>query len=138
MTHNPRPTTDSRARRLILVAVPDLFFLTRIRAVAEASRATVVECAPAEIVERVRERLPDLVILDLHAPGEPLASVRSLKSDPALAKAPVVGFYSHVDQELRLLAQSAGVDFVLPRSAFTVKLPALIRGGHPESPGGGA
>ncbi|HTM57779.1 MAG TPA: hypothetical protein VL123_05130 [Candidatus Udaeobacter sp.] len=134
MTETPDSRANPANRRAILVAVPDLFFLTRIRAVAEASRATVVECEPPALAERVREARPDLVILDLHAPGDPLAAVRSLKSDPILASVPVVGFYSHVDQELRLLAQSAGVDFVLPRSAFTAKLPALIQGGRLESP----
>jgi NADH:ubiquinone oxidoreductase subunit 6 (subunit J) len=39
-----------------------------------------------------------------------------------------VGFYPHVDRALREAALAAGVDQVLPRSAFTVRLAALLAG----------
>jgi CheY-like chemotaxis protein len=125
---NTLPPDSRSPRRLVLVAVPDLFFLTRIRAVADASGARMEECGPAELPERTRQLRPDLVIVDLHAPGDPLESVRALKRDAAVASIHVVGFYSHVDQELRARAEQAGVDAVLPRSAFTAKLPRLILG----------
>jgi hypothetical protein len=51
-----------------------------------------------------------------------------LRADHATRSIHVIGFYSHVDRELREAALAAGLDQVLPRSAFTVRLPALLEG----------
>jgi hypothetical protein len=48
---------------------------------------------------------------------------------------PVTGFFSHVDHATRDAALAAGVDEVLPRSAFVSRLPALLAG-EPASDGG--
>ena len=115
--------------RRVLVAVPDLFFVTRIRALAGQLGVTLEECAPAAIPGRCADSPPDLLILDLHAPGDPLAQVRALKADERTRAVTVVGFYSHVDAETRRLALEAGVDRVMPRSAFTAKLHEILAGG---------
>jgi hypothetical protein len=39
---------------------------------------------------------------------------------------PVLGYYSHVDAETRRLAESAGVDRVVPRSRMVRELPELV------------
>ena len=115
--------------RHVLIAVPDLFFLARIEAAATLAGTSLERCASAELTARCAARRPDLVILDLHAGGDPLAGVRALKAAAELASIPVVGFYSHVEQDTRRLAQQAGVDQVLPRSAFTSRLAELLAGG---------
>jgi len=112
----------------VRVAVPDLFFLSRIQAVSRQAGVAIEECPLARLIERCVAVPPALLILDLHATGDPLAVVRTLKSDARTASIPIVGFYSHVDHELRRLALAAGVDHVLPRSAFTAKLPGLLAG----------
>ena len=117
--------------RRVLVLVPDLFFAARIAETARAAGVTIESASPAAAAERCRAVAPDLVILDLHAAGDPLDAVRALKSDPATLGIPVVGFHSHVDTELRERALAAGVDRVLPRSAFTVRLAALLTGEKP-------
>jgi hypothetical protein len=48
--------------------------------------------------------------------------------DPALAAVPLVGFFSHVQTELRERALAAGFDRVLPRSAFVQQLPQILQG----------
>ena len=57
--------------------------------------------------------------------------VRDLKRDPATRGVPVAGYYAHVDQETRRAAEAAGVDPVLPRSAFTARLAQLLTGAAP-------
>ena len=84
--------------------------------------------APTEALAAIRRQLPDLIVLDLQAPGDPLTLARALKADPGTAGLEIVGFYSHVEQALREAALAAGVDHVLPRSAFTARLPALLAG----------
>ena len=124
--HNPLT-----ARRVVAV-VPDLFFATRISATA-AQVGVRLDLPPSgaaleAALEAIRAAAPALVILDLHAPGDPLALARALRADPATRTLRVIGFYSHVDRALRAAALEAGLDEVLPRSAFTARLPALLRG----------
>jgi CheY-like chemotaxis protein len=111
-----------------VVVVPDLFFATRIAAAAEALGVALTACAAAEALAACRREPPDLVILDLHGAGDPTGLARALTGDPATRGVPIVGFYSHVDQATRHAAEAAGVDVVLPRSAFTARLAALLTG----------
>ena len=116
-------------RRRVVAVVPDLFFAARIAGTAEQLGVALEMPAPAAAQETIRRSPPDLVILDLHAPGDPLGLARALRADQATRSIHVIGFYSHVDRELREAAIAAGLDQVLPRSAFTVRLPALLKGG---------
>ena len=71
---------------------------------------------------------PALMILDLNCTAiDPLRLIGALKSDPATAKVPLIGYLSHVQGELKVQAQQAGCDTVLPRSAFSQNLPQLLR-----------
>ncbi len=114
--------------RRVVAVVPDLFFAARIAGAAERAGVGLELVPPAGAFEAIRRRPPDLVILDLHAPGDPLALARALRADPATRGLRVLGFYAHVERALRDAAREAGVDPVLPRSAFTARLPALIAG----------
>lgn len=114
--------------RRVVAVVPDLFFAERIAATAERLDVTLVMPSPSEALETIRRSPPDLVILDLHAPGDPLALARALRAEPATRAITLLGFYAHVDRGLREAALRAGLDQVLPRSAFTVRLPALMAG----------
>jgi CheY-like chemotaxis protein len=113
----------------IAAVVPDLFFAVRISATARRLDVPVEMIAPERALERCREMVPTLLILDLHAAGDPLALARALKADESTRAIRIVGFHSHVDAELREAAVAAGVDQVLPRSAFTVRLSAILSGG---------
>ena len=119
--------------RQVVTIVPDLFFSARIGAAARALDVAVEEVAAARALEHCRARPPDLVIMDLHAAFDPLAVARALKADAVTRAVPIAGFYSHVDQALRRAALESGVDHVLPRSAFTARLPALLAGRLPKA-----
>lgn len=115
---------------MIIVAVDDLMFASRI---ASAAKALSVEIAfarsPEAIVEAVRTKAPRLVILDLNSVKvRPLEAVAALKADAALAGVPTLGFVSHVQADLIADARRAGVDQVLARSAFVMQLPQLLQG----------
>jgi DNA-binding NarL/FixJ family response regulator len=116
------------ASRYVLVAVSDLFFLAKIQTTATHAGVELATTTAARLVDDCRRRRPDRVIVDLHAPGGVLDAVRDLRRDTALASIPVLGFYSHVDDATRRAALEAGVDEAMPRSAFTVRLAALLRG----------
>jgi CheY-like chemotaxis protein len=110
-----------------MVVVPDLFFATRIATTARELGVALEQVDPANALARCRESRPELLILDLHAAGDPLALIRALEADESTRGVRIVGFYSHVDQALREAAIEAGIDEVLPRSAFTVKLAGILK-----------
>ncbi|TMQ74209.1 MAG: response regulator [Candidatus Eisenbacteria bacterium] len=120
--------------RRVTVVVPDLFFATRIATTAAQLGIALETPAPGAALAAIAAHPPDLVILDLQSAGDPLGLTRALKADPATRAIPVVGFYPHVEAALREAAQAAGVDLVLPRSAFTARLAALLAG-PPGPPG---
>ncbi|HET7225018.1 MAG TPA: hypothetical protein VFK69_04820 [Candidatus Eisenbacteria bacterium] len=109
--------------------VPDLFFATRIAEAARSAGAplTALQGDLAAMLATLRRDPPDVVVLDLTAPIA-LALARAVRADPALAGARLVGFYAHVDEPTRAAALEAGVHDVLPKSAFTRRLPELLSG----------
>ena len=112
--------------RRALVVVPDLFFAARIAETARSLEIELCEAPPHRALEVARAERPDLVILDLEAPGDPVGLVRLLEAEPTLSATSLVGFCSHVNVVLRRQALEAGADVVLPRSALSAKLPRLL------------
>ncbi|HZG54784.1 MAG TPA: hypothetical protein VEZ40_21955 [Pyrinomonadaceae bacterium] len=117
-------------KRRVLVAVDDLFFAAKIRATAEHLGVEAMFPRSLDALDAAaREGAPALVIVDLHLQRyDPFAVARLLKADEALRAMPLVGFFSHVQVELQRRASSAGFDRVLPRSAFTTRLPEILQG----------
>lgn len=129
MSRDPRMTR--LGRRVVVAVVGDLFFAARIRETARAAGVSLIQCPVGHALEVFSVERPDLVIVDLHGLDDPLGMVRGLKGDSATGGLRIAGFYSHVDQETRRAAEAAGMDLVLPRSAFTARLAELLAGGAP-------
>jgi CheY-like chemotaxis protein len=112
----------------IVAWVEDLFFLAKIRETAKALGITVVANDPRRGSAALAEAHPQAVLLDLNSCGpSALDWIRALKSDPATRPIRVVGFASHVQEDLISAARAAGCDSVMARSAFTQQLPHLLR-----------
>ena len=113
----------------IVAWVPDLFFLAKIRETAKGVGVTVVANDPRRGWAALADAQPQAVLLDLNSCGPPaLDWIRALKSDPATRPIRIIGFASHVQEELISAARAAGCDSVMARSAFTQQLPNLLRG----------
>ena len=117
--------------RRVMMSVADLFFSAKIAATAEAAGVAIETPVRGAVIERCLEQPPSLLILDLGEGEPPLEIARILKSDRVTAKIPIVGFYPHVDRATHDAALAAGVDQVLPRSAFVARLPDLLAGNAP-------
>ena len=77
----------------------------------------------------MRKSAPSLVILDLNSQRtDPLGTIAAMKNDPALASVPTIGFVSHVQADLIDAARQAGIDDVLARSAFSMRLAEILQG----------
>jgi CheY-like chemotaxis protein len=125
--------------RRVLAAVEDLLFKSKI---SETASTLGIEAAfprnPRKLLEALRESPPDLLVFDLNsARFEPLALLRTVKSDEATRDVATVGFLSHVQKDLAVAAREAGCDRVVARSAFTKDLPRILAGRTPDEAGVG-
>lgn len=112
----------------------DLFFGAKIQEAARHLGVRLVTIGPSgDVVAAVRDHGPALVILDLQSEAcRPLEAIRTIKGDPKLRGTPVLGYCAHVRNELKAAALEAGCDEVLPRSAFSARLPEVLRRAVPS------
>ncbi|HEX5702893.1 MAG TPA: hypothetical protein VFX97_06820 [Pyrinomonadaceae bacterium] len=112
----------------VIAVVDDLFFASKIRGTAGQVGARVqFSRSIPDAVAKARQEAPALIIADLNAGCcDVLELARALKSDEALAGVVLLGFFSHIQTELQQAAVAAGYDRVMPRSAFTMKLAAIL------------
>ena len=116
--------------RIVIAVVDDLFFASKIRGTAEQVGVTVrfVRSADA-LAEAARRDQPSLIICDLHSQKiDPNELAKQLKADEQLSSIPLLGFFSHVQVELKQQAEQSGFDRVLPRSAFNAQLIQILKG----------
>ncbi len=114
---------------MILIAVDDLLFSSKIRAAAKHGGAEIAFArTAAEILQQARATRPSAVVFDLNSSRtDPIGTIRSLKTDPELASIAVVGFVSHVRADLVEAARAAGADEVMARSAFVERIGEILR-----------
>ncbi|MGI9107319.1 MAG: response regulator [Pyrinomonadaceae bacterium] len=114
----------------VVVAVDEIFFAAKIRTAAEHLGIEIVFPRSLEsLIESAIQSAPALVIVDLHLQRyDPFLIALDLKANEALREIPLVGFFSHVQTELHGRAVAAGFDRVMPRSAFSKRLPEILQG----------
>jgi hypothetical protein len=95
----------------IAAIVPDLFFASKVKETLTAAghEVTIATDAPASAA--------DILVVDLDAAG---ADVEAPEGTPRL------GFYSHVDVDVRRRAEAAGFALVVPRSRMAREMPELV------------
>lgn len=133
-----RTVPPSAVMPVALAAVSDLFFATKIRTTANLLGVNLgMVTSPQELVERVAREKPTVVFVDLNEQRfDPFEAIASLRAKPWGLAVPVVGFFSHVQVDLKKRAERAGATKVMPRSAFTERLPDLLQGRIPVGPTG--
>ena len=69
----------------------------------------------------------DVLIVDLGRAGfDGVALVERLRGTGELGDARTLGVYSHVHHDVRVRAEEAGFDLVVPRSRMAREMPALV------------
>ena len=121
---------------MVLAAVDDLLFSSKIRATAKQAGVEVIFArSPQEILDQVKALKPSLVLFDLNSgKTNPVATITALKADPALGGSRVLAFASHVHTELIASARNAGADQVVPRSAFAANLADILLSSQSAAP----
>jgi DNA-binding NarL/FixJ family response regulator len=116
---------------MVLAAVDDLLFSSKIRATAKQIGVDVTFArTPDEILARARDLKPSLAIVDLNSgKTDPVRVISLLKAEASVR---TIAFASHVHVDLIEAARQAGADEVLPRSAFAARLADILRSGEPS------
>jgi DNA-binding NarL/FixJ family response regulator len=115
------------SNKVALGLIRDLFFRSKIDAVASALGATVAYASSLDAATlRCAELKPDLVFADLSDSTFPaLETIQKIRA--AAPDARVVGFASHIDLKPLNAAREAGFELTLSRSEFTSRLPDLLK-----------
>jgi len=111
----------------LVVAVRDLVFRSKIHAAAER-QGVPLRLAPrgSTLAEAIAGLEHPTVLADLGEPGL-IDQVRAVK---AAGPVRVIGFLGHLQEGLMAEARAAGVDEVLTRGQFVVRLDSLLHGGE--------
>jgi hypothetical protein len=99
----------------VVAFIPDLLFGSQVQGSLRAGGHTVDLVGDEEGV-RTGLRGADVLVFDLtHEPARRAGLLKSLSPDQ-LADLHTLAFYSHVDVDVRRIAEEAGCELVVPRS----------------------
>jgi hypothetical protein len=127
----PIPIPDDAPTKIYFF-IEDLFFNAKITETARKLGVKVAfikndKDAIAELTESEEADRPGLIVFDLNnASAKPMTLIPKLKAKLKKSTS-IVGFLSHLQNELRAKAIEVGCDTVMPRSAFSQNLPNLLR-----------
>ena len=112
----------------VLAVLEDLFFTVKINEAAKRAGLGITFVKSEHDALEQAKLHPALIIMDINFQGiDPLNLIRKLKADEHTKGINLIGYLSHVQGELKLQAQEAGCDMVMPRSAFSQNLPQILK-----------
>lgn len=104
----------------VVALAADLIFASRIRG---AAGHVVLAKDPADLIAKVTELKPDLVVLDMDRRG---LAVNDVVTELKRLGVEVLCYVSHVREDLIAEARAAGADRVMARGAFAQRLSELL------------
>ena len=112
---------------IALGLVRDLFFRSKLDAVAHSAGAEIVYASDLDAASRrAAEVNPFVVFADLSDPSFPAAeTVQKIRAAAPAVR--MIGFASHVDLKPLKAAREAGFDLTLSRSEFTARLAEFLK-----------
>ena len=115
-------------QKKIVAVLSDLMFTVKIQEAAKrAGVQAVFVKSENEALAEARQN-PAVIIVDLNnSTLNALDVITKLKGDEATSKVSLLGFVSHVQADLKQAAEEKGCDTVMPRSAFSHNLPAILK-----------
>lgn len=108
----------------VVALMDDLFFQMKVAETAKHLGIEFKVAANGEVLATMLEPPTRLVIVDLNAKSNPVATIAQLRATQK--ELPIISFLSHVQVDLAAQAKAAGSTQVLPRSAFTQNLPSIL------------
>jgi len=108
----------------VVALMDDLFFQMKVLETAKHVGVEFKVASNGEVLAGMLEPPTKLVIVDLNAKSDPLATIERVRATQK--ELPVVAFLSHVQTELAAKARTAGSTEVIPRSVFTQNLARIL------------
>jgi DNA-binding NarL/FixJ family response regulator len=115
---------EAQSMGRVVALMDDLFFQMKLAETAKHLGVEVKVATTADALMPLLDSPPKLLIVDLNSRSQPIAAIERLRA--AKNGVRVVGFLSHVQTDLAARARAAGCDEVMPRSAFTQNLAAIL------------
>jgi hypothetical protein len=109
----------------VVAFIPDLLFGSRVQADLVADGHTVELIGDSAAVESLLTGTSVLVVDLTDDDYGGVSLVESLSAHGSLAGVGTLAFYSHVDAEMRVRAEGAGFDVIVPRSRMAREGPTL-------------
>lgn len=118
---------ENGKKRLVAV-LSDLMFTVKIQEAAKrAGLEPVFVKSKQEALEQAKTE-PAVIVVDLnHTAADPLELIAELKGAEQTREVRLLGYMSHVQADLKQAAQQKGCDTVMPRSAFSHNLQAILK-----------
>ena len=112
----------------VVALVPDLLFGSKLlSALTEAGHEVDLVSGETEVWDQIGG--VDVLVVDLTVDDvDGVCLVDTLKADGELHRVRTLGFYSHVEADVRERALAAGFDQVVPRSRMAREAGALVGG----------
>lgn len=115
-------------KKKVVALLSDLMFTVKIQDAAKRAGVDVVFVKSERDAVAQAKQNPAVIILDLNNTAvDPLHVIGELKNDSETSEISLLGYVSHVQADLRQAALEKGCDTVLPRSAFSQNLPAILK-----------
>lgn len=108
----------------VVALMDDLFFQMKVAETAKQLGVEFKVAANGDVLATMLEPPTRLVIVDLNAKSNPVATIARLRATQK--ELPIVSFLSHVQVDLAAQAKQAGSTQVLARSAFTQNLASIL------------
>ena len=108
----------------VVALMDDLFFQMKVLETAKHVGVEFQVAKNAEVLAGMLEAPTKLVIVDLNAKSNPVATIAQIRATQK--ELPVVAFLSHVQTALAAQARAAGSTEVMPRSVFTQDLARIL------------
>ena len=120
--------SDVEQTRVVAV-LDDMFFASKIKEAAKQAGVDLeIVKGSTGLMESLAGSLPKLIIFDLNSKKiKPLALVRELKASSELREVTTIGYLPHVEEQLKIEAEEAGCDIVMPRSRFSRELTDILK-----------
>ena len=111
----------------IYAVLDDLFFLVKIQEGAKLVGAELTTLRTADAVRAKASEPPDVYVFDLNcAAAKPVETILWLRRQEFGQGVRIIGFHSHVQEELKRKALEAGCDQVYARSAMSDRMKEIL------------
>ena len=124
---------SQKPRQFIIAATTDLFIQSRLKELSDLlGHETFFSIDPQKVLSQAASHPECLVILDLTTPEYDSPSLaKTLKQNNHSLR--ILGYYPHIRTDLEKEAKSAGVDYIVPNSAFLKTVREILEGRLPHS-----